>query len=76
MRDPEGKWSSIYVKRLATSQAPILYPRGYVPLKTAEGDLVSIPVSSAGNYVVLLYDDGEGKVHSLNFRDRKFLSAD
>ena len=76
MRDPEGKWSSIYVKRLATSQAPILYPRGYVPLKTAEGDLVSIPVSSAGNYVVLLYDDGEGKVHSLNFRDRKFLSAE
>ena len=76
MRDPEGNWTSIYVKRLATSQAPILYPRGYVPLKTAEGDLVSIPISSPGTYVVLLYDDGEGKVQSLNFRDRKFLSAD
>lgn len=76
MRDPEGKWSSVFVKRLAISQAPILYPRGYVPIKTADGDLVSIPVASKGNYVVLLYDDEKGKVQSVNFRDRKFLSAD
>jgi hypothetical protein len=47
-----------------------------VPLRTADGDLVSIPVASKGNYVVLLYDDEQGKVRSLNFKDRKFLSAD
>jgi hypothetical protein len=76
MRDPEGKWKAVFVKRLAVAQAPILYPRGYVPLRTADGDLVSIPVASKGNYVVLLYDDEQGKVRSLNFKDRKFLSAD
>ena len=76
MRDPEGKWSNVFVKRLAVAQAPIRYPRGYVPIKTADGELTSIPVASNGNYVVLLYDDEQGKVKSVNFRDRKFLSAD
>jgi hypothetical protein len=76
IREPEGKWNSVFVKRLAVAQAPILYPRGYVPLRSTDGDLTSIPVSSAGNYVVLLYDDEQGKLRSLNFRDKKFLSAD
>ncbi len=76
IREPEGKWNSVFVKRLAVAQAPILYPRGYVPLRSADGDLTSIPVASTGNYVVLLYDDEEGKLRSLNFRDKKFLSAD
>ncbi len=76
MRDPEGKWKPFFVKRLAITQAPVLFPRGYVPLRTAQGDLASIPVASKGNYVVLLYDDDEGKVRSVNFKDRKFLSAD
>jgi hypothetical protein len=76
MRDPEGRWSQYFVKRLAVTQAPILYPRGYVPLKCADGELESIPVASEGNYVALLYDDENGKLKSLNFKDRKFLSAD
>lgn len=76
MRDPDGKWTPVYVKRLAVTQAPIRFPRGYVPLKTAAGDLASIPVASKGNYVVLLYDDEQGKVRSVNFKDRKYLSAD
>lgn len=76
MREPDGKWNPVYVKRLAVAQAPINYPRGYVPLRTADGEINSIPVASAGNYVVLLYDDQAGKIRSLNFRDKKFLSAD
>ena len=76
IRDPEGKWSSVFVKRLAVAQAPILYPRGYVPIKIGETDLQPIPVSDIGNYVVLLYDTPEGEVRALNFRDQKFLSAD
>ncbi|NQX01651.1 DUF4397 domain-containing protein [bacterium] len=76
MREPDGKWIPIYVKRLAVAQAPIHYPRGYVPLRSAGNEIESIPVASAGNYVVLLYDDAEGKLQSLSFRDKKFLSAD
>lgn len=76
MRDPEGNWSPVYVKRLAISQAPIKYPRGYVPIRLGEMKLESIPVADIGNYVVLLYDDAEGQTKALNFRDYKFLSAD
>ena len=76
MRDPEGKWNPVFVKRLAVAQAPILYPRGYVPIKSGDLELQSIPVSDIGNYVVLLYDDTDGKTKALNFRDYKFLSAD
>ena len=76
MRDPEGKWTPVFVKRLAVAKSPITYPRGYVPLKSKDGDIESIPVGQDGNYVVLLYDDKDGKVQSLNFQDQKFLSAD
>lgn len=76
MRDPEGNWSSVFVKRLAVAQAPIKYPRGYVPLKMGEEKLESIPVGEPGNYAVILYDDDQGKTQALNFRDQKYLSAD
>jgi hypothetical protein len=76
LRDPKGNWTPVFVKRLATTQAPLLYPRGYVPLKSGGISLDPIPVSENGNYVVLLYDDEAGKLRTLNFRDVKFLSAD
>jgi hypothetical protein len=76
MREPNGKWNTHFVKRLAVTQAPILYTRGYVPVRSAEVSLTSIPVASEANYVMLLYDDENGKLKSLNFKDRKFLSAD
>jgi hypothetical protein len=76
VRTPEGTWNPVFVKRLSTAKAPLLYPRGYVPLKTNNQELKPIPVSEKGNYVVLLYDDAEGKVQTVNFRDVKFLSAD
>ena len=77
MRDPAGRWSPITIKRLVSTQTVIGYFRGYVPLRTVDGELTSIPVASGGNYVVVLYDDAEGKVRSVNFFDRKFgFSAD
>ena len=76
LRDPKGNWTPVFVKRLATTQAPLLYPRGYVPLKSGGISLDPIPVSENGNYVVLLYDDEAGKLRTLNFRDVKFVSAD
>jgi hypothetical protein len=76
MRDMKAKWASAYVKRLAIAQLPIDFPRGYVPLKIGNQELESIPISDNGNYVVVLYDDADGKTKALNFRDYKYLSAD
>ncbi len=77
MRSPQGEWAPVFVKRLIVNQAPINQSRGYVKLRSAtEERLESIAVSDPGNYVVLLYDDPEGKVLALTFQDQKFLSAD
>ena len=76
IREPGGLWNPVIVKRLAVAQAPLLYPRGYVPLRSGGKNLEPVPVSEQGNYVVLLYDDEAGQLQTVNFRDFKFLSAD
>jgi hypothetical protein len=74
--DPKGNWTKVSVKRLTISRTPILFPEGYVPLRAKGGSLPSIPVGEPGNYVVVLYDDAEGKTQALNLQDYKYLSAD
>jgi hypothetical protein len=76
LRDPAGKWEKLAVKRLSISQATIHYPEGYAPIKVNGKELEPIPISDLGNYVVLLYDDPNGAIHAVNFRDFKYLSAD
>ncbi len=76
MRDPDGTWKKYAVKRFDTTVAPMNYPEGYVPLRVKERDLPSIPVLDVGNYVVVLYDDPDGQLQSLNFRDFHHVTAD
>lgn len=76
IRDPSGQWSKVHVKRLSIGEAVIRYPEGYVPIRVNRKDMQPIPISDRGNYVVVLYDDAEGNLKSLNFRDFKYLSAD
>lgn len=76
LRDPSGKWEKLFVKRLTIGEAVIHYSRGYAPVRVNGTDMEPIPIGDAGNYVVVLYDDAEGKLHSANFRDFKYLSAD
>jgi hypothetical protein len=73
---PNGKWTKVFVKRLAIARTPIRYPEGYVPLRCKAGKLPSIPVGEPGNYVVVLYDDAAGNLQALNLQDYKYLSAD
>lgn len=74
--DTRDKWTPVFVKRLAVAMSPIDYERGYVPIRTKDTKLESIPIGGPGNYVVLLYDDADGALKSLTFRDFKYLSAD
>ena len=73
---PNGNWNKVFVKRLAITRTPIHYPEGYVPLRGKFGALPSIPIGSPGNYVVVLYDDAEGKLQALSLQDYKYLSTD
>jgi hypothetical protein len=76
LRAPSGTWARVPVKRLAIGETPILYPEGYAPVRVNGKEMESIPIGEPGNYVVVLYDDAEGNIKTVNFRDFKFLSAD
>ncbi len=76
LRDPGGKWTKVPVKRLMIGEATIRYPEGYAPVKVNGKDMEPIPIGDTGNYVVVLYDDPDGKLQAVNFRDFKYLSAD
>ncbi len=76
LQDEKGQWATIFVKRLAITETPLNYTQGYAPAKVNGHAISPIPIGGAGNYVVVLHDDAEGKVQSLYFRDFKFLSAD
>jgi PEGA domain len=71
-----GKWSTVFVKRLSISETPLNFSQAFAPVKVNGEKINPIPIGSDGNYVVVLYDDAEDKVQSLYFRDFKFLSAD
>lgn len=76
MREPEGRWEKIFVKRFDTAMTQMKYPEGYVPLRLGDRELPSIPVMDVGNYVVVLYDDPEGVVRAISFRDYHHVTAD
>ncbi len=76
IRDLQGNWEKLSVKRLTISEAKIHYPQGYNPIRVNGKDMEPIPIIDAGNYVVILYDDVDGNLQCLNFRDFKYLSAD
>ncbi|MEO5713166.1 MAG: hypothetical protein ABIT37_06730 [Luteolibacter sp.] len=72
----DSKWATVFVKRLAIAETPLRFSQAFAPVKVNGNSINSIPIGSDGNYVVILYDDPDGKVQSLNFRDYKYLSAD
>lgn len=76
LRDPAGKWQKIPVKRLMIGEAVIHYPEGYAPVRVDGKMMEPIPIGDPGNYVVVLYDDAQGTLQTVSFRDFKFLSAD
>ncbi len=76
VQSEDGKWASVTVKRLGVANMPLNYSQGYAPVKVAGTAVTPIPIGGDGNYVMVLYDDAEGKIQSLYFRDFKFLSAD
>jgi hypothetical protein len=76
LREPAGKWQKVPVKRLMIGEAVIHYPEGYAPVRVNGKMMEPIPIGDPGNYVVVLYDDTEGNIQTVSFRDFKFLSAD
>lgn len=73
---PGGKWEKVFVKRQFIGEAVIHYPEGYAPVRVAGKKVEPISIGDPGNYVVVIYDDPDGNIATVNFRDFKYLSAD
>ena len=76
IRQANGKWESLEVKRLATARAPIRQARGYLPVRCNGQPLSAISVAATGNFVAVLYDDSNGTIRSATYQDYQYRSAD
>jgi hypothetical protein len=76
IRQADGNWEAVFVKRLGVVRAEIKQSRGYMSVRCKDRDLSSISVGAAGNFVSVLYEDDKGVLRSKTFQDYKYLSAD
>ena len=76
VRQQDGKWDSLTVKRLGLERAVIQQSMGYVPLRCGGKDLKPLSIGTSGNFVAVVYEDETGAILSQNFQDYKYLSAE
>jgi hypothetical protein len=72
LSDEFGKWTTVVVKRKSLVQTPLNFSQSYAPVRVNGVVIKPIPISGKGNYVVVLYDDSDGKMKSIYYRDFKF----
>ena len=68
----DQSWSGLFLKSGDIERRPLDWPHGYVPIRLNGKRLASIPVASAANYFVILYDGFDGVVRALSFKDRVY----
>jgi hypothetical protein len=71
----KGAIESACVKRLTTTSVDLGRNRGEVLVKAGEEMVTTVSPEDPGNYVVVLYQDPEGKIRALSFFDPKFVIA-
>jgi hypothetical protein len=76
IRQSDGKWHPVIVKRLGIARANIRQARGYMSVRCQQQELSAVSVGAAGNFVSVLYEDENGILRSKTFQDYKYLSAD
>lgn len=64
-----------HVKRLSISMVDLGTARGEAFIKDGDNVLTTVSTDSPGNYVVILYQDKDGKLAALTFYDPKFVVA-
>jgi hypothetical protein len=71
----KGTVEKATVQRLKTTSLDLGNSRGEVLVKAGEDIVTTISPEDPGNYVVVLYQDAEGKIKALSFFDPKFVIA-
>jgi len=73
--EARGKVQNGTVKRMGVTSFDLGGGRGDVMLKIDGETLAQVSLDDPGNYVVVIYDDDDGKIHGLSFYDPKFVIA-
>jgi hypothetical protein len=76
IRQADGKWEPVMVKRLGIARANIQQARGYMSVRCKAQALSAVSVGASGNFVSVLYEDENEVLRSKTFQDYKYLSAD
>lgn len=76
IRQADGRWESVYVKRFGMARVLIQQARGYLAVRCKQQDLSAISVAACGNFVSVLYENEAGLLESKVFQDYKYLGAD
>lgn len=71
----KGSIETAYAKRLSTASVDLGRARGEVLVKIGDEIVNTLSPEDPGNYVVILYDDPDGKVKAISFYDPKFVIA-
>ena len=73
----QGKKSieNAFVKRLTTTPVELGRSRREVLVKAGDEVITTISPEDPGNYVVVLYQDSDGKIRALSFYDPKYVIA-
>lgn len=71
----KGAVETAFAKRLSTTSVDLGRSRGEVLVKIGDEIVNTLSPEDPGNYVVILYDDPDGKVKALSFYDPKFVIA-
>lgn len=71
----KGAIETAHVKRLGTTSVSLGGTRGEVLVKAGEDIVTTLSPEDPGNYVVVLYQDFDGKIKALSFYDPKFVVA-
>ena len=75
MIEGRGKIENKRIKRLTTGSFELGSSRSDVELRLGDEPLAFVSLDDPGNYVVVLFDDGEGKVKGISFYDPRFVIA-
>lgn len=76
IRDLDRGWIAQALPRLEPKRIEVTQLRGYLPMLHGRRKMASIPIGSAGNHIVVMYDSGDGKVASVEFKDHQVREAE
>jgi len=76
IRPANQSWQSVSLTRGEVERISLGQPRGYLPMWVGEQQLPALPIRASGCHVVILYDQEDGAVGCLQYRERPLIQVE